>query len=122
MGVLPLSITPASSTGAGEDLIDLKWLALHDMADIVAAMAGLEPAPEAAMAAFPALVRRAAPWRRRLVQRGIDDIAAAIDPGFSALLGIEAKGIDARPAALVLWRQFVAARAAIVALALPAAA
>ena len=111
MGVLPLSITPASSTGAGEDLIDLKWLALHDMADIVAAMA-----------AFPALVRRAAPWRRRLVQRGIDDIAAAIDPGFSALLGIEAKGIDARPAALALWRQFVAARAAIVALALPAAA
>ncbi len=95
----------------------LKWAVLHDAANHVAAVAGVEPEPvTAGIRGFPALLREAAPWRRGLAEQAIDDMAAVMEPGITALLGIEARGADARPAALALWREFTEARDAVLAL------
>jgi hypothetical protein len=95
----------------------LKWAALQDAANVVASLAGLSPeylTPD--IRNFPALIREAAPWRRELADRGIDDMKAVMEPGIAALLGVNARGADSRPAALALWREFTEARAAILAL------
>jgi hypothetical protein len=90
---------------------------------VVAALAGLEPertTPE--IRNFPALMRDAAPWRRELADRGIADMAAVMEPGIAALLGVNARGANAGPAAQALWREFVEARAAVLALLPPSGA
>jgi len=95
----------------------LKWAALQDAANVVATLAGLEPersSPE--IRNFPALIREAAPWRRELADRGIEDMTAVMTPGIAALLGVNARGADPRPAALALWREFTETRAAVLAL------
>lgn len=126
MNAVPPSMTPcnASRSGSGQagaDASSRKWAALHDASEVVAVLAGLEPErPSAAVSNFPALVREAANWRRELADRGIDDLAAVMEPGIAALLGVNARGADPRPAALALWREFTTARAAVLAL-LPAA-
>lgn len=101
----------------------LKWAALQDAANVVAGLAGLEPertTPE--IRNFPALIRDTAPWRRELAERGIDDMAAVMEPGIAALLGVNARGADPRAAALTLWREFTHARAAVLALLPPSGA
>ena len=101
----------------------LKWAALQDAAKVVAGLAGLEPertTPE--IRNFPALIRDTAPWRRELAERGIDDMAAVMEPGIAALLGVNARGADPRAAALTLWREFTHARAAVLALLPPSGA
>jgi hypothetical protein len=45
-----------------------------------------------------------------------------MEPGLAALLAVNARGADPRPAAEALWREFLAARAAVLALLPPAAA
>lgn len=95
----------------------LKWAALQDAANVVAGLAGLElerTTPE--IRNFPALIRDAAPWRRELAERGIEDMAAVMEPGIAALLGVNARGADPQPAALTLWREFTQARTAVLAL------
>lgn len=94
-----------------------KWAALQGAAGVVATLAGLDPeraSPE--VRNFPALIREAAPWRRELAERGIDDMTAMMQPGIAALLGVNARGASPRPAALALWREFTSARAALLAL------
>lgn len=101
----------------------MKWAALQDAANVVAVLAGLEPersTPE--IRNFPALVREAAKWRREFAERGIEDMAAMMEPGIAALLGINARGADPRPAALALWREFAAARGAVLSLLPPSGA
>jgi len=39
-----------------------------------------------------------------------------MEPGLAALIAVNARDADPQPAALTLWREFVAARAAIVGL------
>lgn len=116
MTAVPPSMTPGSQAGIGQASAHFKWMALHDVANVVATMAGLEPGPEMAVLDFQVVMRNAAPWRREFVERGIDDMAAAMEPGLSALLGIEARGADPVGAARGLWREFTEARAAILAL------
>jgi hypothetical protein len=121
MNAIPPSLTPdvarpvfGQSTANASSL---KWAALQDAANVVASLAGLEPEPAMSeIRNFPALIRDAAPWRRDLAERGIDDMAAVMAPGIAALLGVSARDADPRPAALALWRDFVAARDAILAL------
>ena len=82
----------------------MRWAALTDAGNVVALLAGIEPArttPEARN--FPALIRDGDPWRREQADNGIADLAAVMEPGI----------------AMALWREFVAARAAILSL-LPA--
>ena len=97
----------------------LKWAALQDAAGVIAALAGLTT-PE--IRNFPALMREAEPWRRELADRGIEDMKAVMEPGIAALLGVTARGASPRPAALALWREFVEARRAVVALLPPTGA
>lgn len=113
---------PVFGQAAGNTL-SLKWAALQNAAEVVASLAGLEPeraTPE--IRNFPALMREAEPWRRELAHRGTEDMAAVMEPGIAALLAVNARGASPRPAALALWREFVEARSALLALLPPAGA
>jgi hypothetical protein len=91
-----------------------KWAALQDAANVVASLAGLDQErPGVTVRNFPALMREAPSWRRELADQQIDDMAAMMQPGISALLGVNARGADPRPAALALWREYVTARDAV---------
>jgi hypothetical protein len=127
MNAIPPSMTPgASRAGFGQaagNASSLKWAALQDAANVVATLAGLEPERTTAdVRNFPALIREAAPWRRELADRGIEDMTAVMEPGIAALLGVNARGANPRPAALALWREFIAARTAVLALLPPSGA
>src|SRR5690606_28889407 len=102
------------------DEIGAKWAALHEAGAVVCALAGEEPEKSAAeIRNFPAMIRDAGPGRRALAENGIDDLVALMEPGIAALLAVNARGIDATHAAGALWREFVAARAAVLALVPP---
>lgn len=108
---------PASSA------IGAKWAALQEAGAVVCALAGEEPAKSSAeIRNFPAMIRDAAPGHRALAENGIDDLVAMMEPGIAALLAVNARGIDATHAARALWREFVSARAALLALAPPSGA
>jgi len=122
MNAIPPSMTPGAPSRAAfgqaaASASSLKWAALQDAANVVAGLAGLElerTTPE--IRNFPALIRDAATWRRELAERGIEDMAAMMEPGIAALLGVNARGADPRAAALALWREFTQARGAVLAL------
>ncbi|HEY7808734.1 MAG TPA: hypothetical protein VIC34_16180 [Croceibacterium sp.] len=122
MNAIPPSMTPGAQSRASfgqsaASAASLKWAALQDAANVVAGLAGLElerSTPE--IRNFPALIRDTAAWRRELAERGIDDMAAVMEPGIAALLGVNARGADPRAAALALWREFSHARGAVLAL------
>jgi hypothetical protein len=117
MNAVPPSFIAAE---AGADATGLRWIALGEAAGLVAALAGVEPA-EADERDFPARLRDADAWRRTGAEQGVADIAAIMEPGIAALLAVHASGADSRPAALALWREFAAARTAVLALLPPAA-
>jgi hypothetical protein len=101
----------------------MRWAALADAASVVATLAGLEPERTTAeVRNFPALIRDAESWRRERAENGVADLAAVMEPGIAALLAVNARGADPRPAAIALWREFVAARAAILSLLPPSGA
>jgi len=120
MSAIPPSFVsgePAGSCGAVEDLSDAKWAALHAAANVVASLAGLEPEPiPSRVRDYPALIGVAEPWRRELAARGIDEMAAMMEPGLEALLGVNARGADPRAAALALWQEYEQARASLLTL------
>jgi hypothetical protein len=122
MNAVPPSMTPGKSARAAfgqgaASVASRKWAALQDVANVVATLAGLDPErPSVEVRNFPALIRDAAAWRRELAEQGIDDMSAMMQPGIAALLGVNARGADSRPAALALWREFTQARAAVLAL------
>lgn len=100
--------------------MSVRWIAVGDAANVVATLAGLEPERTTAeVRNFPVRVRDAEPWRREQAANGIIDLAAIMEPGIAALLALQVRGADSRPAAMALWREFTAARAAILSL-LPA--
>ena len=106
----PRQTVNASSTS-------MRWAALGEAGQVVAMLAGLEPErPSKEVRNFPALIRDAEKWRRDLVDNGCADLAAVMEPGITALLAINARGADCKPAALALWREFVTARSAMLAL------
>lgn len=95
----------------------LRWAALHDAANAVAMLAGMAPEkPDPAIRSFPARVRDGAGRRFALVEHGVSDMAAFMQPGLTALLAVNARGQDATAPALALWQEFRAARAAVMAL------
>ena len=108
MNAVPPSMIPGTA--------DCKWTALREAGDVVAALAGVEPAEPFD---FPALVRDAAEWRRALAERGVEDMTAAIRPGVAGLSALAAQGTDPRPAALALWREFACAREGLLAVMAP---
>ncbi len=103
--------------GAGSSATSMRWHALGDAGAVVATLAGLAPEPaNRQLRNFPVLIRDCVPWRRDLAENAVADLAAVMEPGLSALLAINARGADARPAARALWHEFAQARAAIMAL------
>ncbi|AKH43261.1 hypothetical protein FHS61_001037 [Altererythrobacter atlanticus] len=99
------------------DVIGMKWAALAEAANIVADLAGIETEiPLQEMQDMAALNRRAEGWRRQRAERCIADLTAAMEPGITALLAIQQKGNDPRPAANALWREFSVARETLLSL------
>ena len=97
--------------------LSLQWNAIHDAAAAVAMLAGLAPEqPSQKVRAFSLLVRELEGWRRELATNHVHDMSAMMQPGLAALLATNARGQDATAAALTLWREFHAAREAVLSL------
>jgi hypothetical protein len=95
----------------------MKWAALQEAGRAILLLAGLEPEPpNASIRNFPALLREVDHRRREVAERGIDDLAAIMEPGLAALLAVSARGADAKAPAMALWREYCAARQALMAL------
>lgn len=92
-----------------------RWQELHRQAGELAAMAGLAAeAPDCSP--LSAMLEQASEWQRELACQGIEDIAAMMRPGLAALVTLSGRGQDATAPALALWREFHAARAAVLGL------
>lgn len=89
-------------------------VALHGQAARLALLARLAPEPIEIGGELGAVIVRAAPWQRALVARTAADCAAMLDSGLAALGTLTRRGQDTAAPALVLWREFHAARAAMV--------
>lgn len=101
--------------GERRSALAARWQSLDDAGRVIASLAQ-EPEPQPATQ-FAARIEAGADERHLLALRGVDDLAAMIEPGLSALLYICENGGDARAPAMALWREFSAARAALLALA-----
>ena len=105
-------------TKTTQHAMSVQWAALQDAGDAVAALAGL--AKERASAEqrnFPAHVRDIGGAAYELAARGVADLMAMMQPGLAALLAVNARGQDATAPALTLWREYHAARSALLKLA-----
>lgn len=124
MNAAPPNFPPVpAATGLSASATSLKWAALTEAGSVVATLAGLDPERSTAdVRNFPALIRDAEGWRRELAENGVADLAAMMEPGIAALLAVSARGADPAPAALALWREFIRARSAILALLPPVGA
>lgn len=107
-----------SADAAKEPLGSLarRWEDLHEQAAGLAALAGLAPeATGSAVIGFSARLGEASEWQRELAWQGIEDIDAMMRPGLAALETLTARGQEAAAPALALWREFHAARDAVLA-------
>jgi hypothetical protein len=127
MNAVPPSVhshgSAAAPSPSAANAMSMRWAALADAGDVVAALAGVEPERSAAqMRNFPSLIRDADPWRWERAAQGVDDLAAIMEPGMAALLAVNSRGADPRCAALALLHEFNTARAALLALLPPTGA
>ena len=100
--------------------LSMKWSALHDAAEAVAAICGMPCPPLSQLVrAYPAMMRDAGEAHRALAAQGIEDLTAIMEPGLAALAAAMARGAHPRAAALALWDEFCRARDALLALAPP---
>lgn len=91
-----------------------RWEELHRQADQLAQLAHLSPEQTGGeISRFPALLAGATQWQRDLAWQAVEDIDAIMQPGLTALRTITARGQDAQAPALALWREFHAARDAV---------
>lgn len=111
--------TSDAQSGMGSGLAD-GWALLQEAGEAVADLAqlGREPATLAPRA-FAMRAAAAGPARLALAERMIDDCAAALHTGISALAAAARAERDATAAALTLWREFDRARAALLMLTAP---
>lgn len=99
-----------------------QWQALHAAAAAVEALGnGGAPVGGGGLAAppcdLPALAQQLLGARRQFVTEGLEDLVAFMEPGLAALLATHERGGDATAPARALLREFLAARAALLALA-----
>ena len=112
----PVAGSVAADAGVAGGL-EHAWLALHWQANEVAHLAQIAAEPAAAPIAN--LIANAQPWRRNLAAQGVDDVTAMLGSGLAALATLSGRGQDTAAPALALWREFHAARGALVALLQP---
>ena len=117
MATLPpapiLSSGPALDPAAPEVLAEA-LVALHGKAAALGLLARLAPEPVEIGGELGAVIARAAPWQRALVAQTVNDCGAMLESGLAALGTLTRRGQDTSAPALVLWREFHAARAAMV--------
>ena len=90
------------------------WDALHTAAGAVAGLAHLPPEDTPCGAAnFASLLAAAPPWKAELAKSALDDIAAFMQSGLTALLAVHAENREPSAAAHALWNEFVHARDAV---------
>ncbi len=87
--------------------MSMRWAALHDAAGAVAALAKcpLESASHGSQE-FSAMIADAPCWKAKMLSNGLEDIAAVMQAGLTALLTVNAEGRDPAAAALALWNEF----------------
>ena len=118
-GALPTTGRPEVGQ-ASASAMSMKWSALHDAVNVVGMLAGLAAEPtKPEIRNFPAVMRDTGGWRYELAKQGVDDLASIMEPGLAALLAVSARGQSPGPAAAALWQEFVASRAALLALVPP---
>ncbi len=97
------------------DQIARCWAAVHGAAAAVAGLAQIAPEQESREAPdFAAVIADAPGWKADLLRNGLDDIAAFMQSGLSALLAANAAGRNPAAAAFALWTQFEHSRDALV--------
>lgn len=111
--ILPTA-TAARSEDAAPEVLAEALVALHGKASALAMLARLAPEPVEIGGELGAVIARARPWQRALVAQTIADCAAMLDTGLVALGTLSRRGQDTAAPALVLWREFHRARAAMV--------
>lgn len=95
-----------------------QWEAVHEAAAAIGVLAQLgRPDESEAVTRLPERAEAHGGYEYDMVRRGVDDLAAVMQPGLRALLALSAAGQDTTSAALTLWREFHASRDAIIALA-----
>lgn len=119
----PGTANPLPSAGrpqfgkASVSAMGMKWSALHDAVSVVGMLAGIQPEDmRPNVRNFPAVMRDLGGWRADLAEQGIEDLAAIMEPGLSALLAAQARGVNPSSPALALWQEFYSARNALLAL------
>jgi hypothetical protein len=106
---------PATSPDAASDTLAAALTALHGQAATLALLARIAAEPVQAGTAITTLVARARPWQRNLVAQAVADCSAMLESGLAALATLSGRGQDTAAPALTLWREFHAARAAMLA-------
>lgn len=112
----PETILPpaAQAADAAPEVLAEALIALHGQAAALAMLARIAPEPVEIGGELGTVIARAAPWQRALVAQNVADCAAMLDTGLGALGTLARRGQDTAAPALVLWREFHAARAAMV--------
>lgn len=112
----PKFARPADAANSSGQLAR-QWAAVQEAASAIGVLAGLAPEkPSLKIRNFPALIREVGGWQLNLATDQVADMAAMLQPGLAALLAVNARGQDATAAALTLWREYHAAREAVLGL------
>lgn len=113
--ILPGSpVHDAAPQAPAPEVLAEALVALHGKAAALAMLARLAPEPVEIGGELGAVIARATPWQRALVAQTAADCAAMLECGLAALGTLTRRGQDTAAPALVLWREFHAARAAMV--------
>ena len=114
----PQTILPEATRQRHEDTapeaLAEALVALHGQAAGLALLARLAPEPVEIGGELGAVIARATPQQRALVAQAAADCAAMLESGLAALATLTRRGQDTTAPALVLWREFHAARNAMV--------
>ena len=118
MATLPPETIPAPGSaaavgGPSAEALLRAWEQLHGQAGQLALLARLAVEPERQATAIAPLLETAQPWQRALAEQTMADIAAMLESGLTALGTLARRGQDAAAPALVLWREFHAARSGL---------
>lgn len=106
-------------TAAADGMVQA-WGDLHAKARDLASLARIAAEPAQAQATLAPLLVTARPWQQMLAMQGIEDMAAMLDSGLAALATLTGRGQDTAAPALTLWREFHAARSAVLLMLQPA--
>ncbi len=112
--MIPPQAAPLPADSAAPETLAEALVALHGQAAGLALLANLAPEPVETGGELGAVVARAAPWQRALVAQTVADCTAMLESGLAALGTLARRGQDPAAPALALWREFHAARAAMV--------